>query len=80
MSRVKGVDPETVRESYLKQFHAHAAAIEQACANLGIKFYQVSTARPLELMLFDFLSTRGQRRSARAERRAANPAATGGAP
>jgi uncharacterized protein (DUF58 family) len=71
------VDPEAVRADYLRRFGEHAAGIRQACSNLGIPFHQIATDRPLELMLFDFLSARMRLGRTAAGRRAANPAAGG---
>lgn len=62
------VDPQTVRERYLRQFSDHAAAIVRACNRLGIDYYQLTTDRPLELALFDFLNSR-LRRGRRSPRR-----------
>ncbi len=55
------IDPEAARQQYLARFEQHAAAIRRACNNLGIDFYQLSTERPVELSLFDFLSARMRR-------------------
>lgn len=56
------IDPEATRQEYLRRFGEHAAALESLCANLGIDFYPLTTDRPLELALFDYLRFR-QRRS-----------------
>lgn len=63
------VDPEAARADYLRNFREHAAAVETACTNLGIDFYQFSSDRPLEFSLFDFLNSR-MRRGKSATRRA----------
>ncbi len=55
------VDPETIRADYQRRFNEHAAAIDTACANLGIDYYQLTTDRPLELALFDFVQSRMRR-------------------
>jgi uncharacterized protein (DUF58 family) len=55
------VDPQTARRRYLERFAEHAAAIERACGALGIDYQQLSTNRPLELALFDFLNSRLRR-------------------
>jgi uncharacterized protein (DUF58 family) len=52
------VDPSAVREQYLRKFAEHGAAIEQACRELAIDYQPISTERPLELALFDFLKAR----------------------
>lgn len=55
------VDPDTVRETYLQQFQEHREGIRGACSQLGIDLYEMTTDRPLELALFDFLNTRLRR-------------------
>ena len=49
------------RAEYLGRFAAHAAELERACADLGIEFQTITTDRPLELVLFDFLKARMRR-------------------
>ena len=61
------VDPAAVRETYLRRFAAHNAAIRTACDNLGIEYHQLATDEPLELALFDFLRGR-MRRGRRTQR------------
>ena len=63
------VDPQPTRERYLARFVEHAAAIQTACSRLGVDFYQLTTAEPVELALFDFLNSR-LRRGRSAVRRA----------
>jgi uncharacterized protein (DUF58 family) len=72
------VDPDTVREGYLRRFGEHAAAIRRACMNLGVDYFQLGTDQPLETSLFDFLTARLRRGRQAASRRAANPAANRG--
>lgn len=55
------VDPGAIRQQYLRRFQEHTAAIELACRDLGIDFCQMTTDRPLELALFDFLHARQRR-------------------
>ena len=55
------VDPETVREQYIRRFEGHQEAIAQSCRNLGIDYVSVTTDQPLELLLFDFLKSRLRR-------------------
>lgn len=52
------IDPAAVRDDYLRKFADHEAALRQICERLGIDFVQMSTERPLERSLFDFLSVR----------------------
>ena len=41
-----------------------AVTIATLCQRLGVTYYRLPTDRPLELMLFDFLRQRMQRRRA----------------
>jgi len=61
------LDPATAKKHYLRKLTAHNAAIESACRKLGIAYSRLSTDRPLELALFDFLRER-MRRGGRAGR------------
>ena len=56
------IDPSAARKEYLARFEAHCNSLKTACQRLGITCHRVSTARPLELALFDFLRQRMQRR------------------
>ena len=55
------IDPETARKGYLERLEAHNLAIQTACRRLGIGYRRVTTDRPLELALFDFMRERMQR-------------------
>jgi uncharacterized protein (DUF58 family) len=66
------VDPDAARAEYLRKFAAHAAEVERACVDLGIEYESISTARPLELVLFDLLRAR-MRRGRRPGRMTAAP-------
>jgi uncharacterized protein (DUF58 family) len=52
------VDPAVARREYLKKLEAHNAAARAACEKLGIGYYSLTTDRPLELALYDFLRAR----------------------
>jgi hypothetical protein len=39
----------------------HMAAAQRICQKLGVVYHSFTTARPLELALFDFLRSRMQR-------------------
>jgi uncharacterized protein (DUF58 family) len=69
------LDPEVVRADYQRKFEAHGQAVAAACHKLGFEFYRLSTDRPLELALHDFLRGR-HRRGKRVRRRAASTAPT----
>ena len=70
------VDPAAARAAYRGNFERHAEGLRQVCRDLGIDYYPVSTAQPLELALFDFLQSRlhSGRRVLRAGRRGATGA------
>lgn len=63
------VDPEAARAEYLRRFEEHSRAVDTACSNLGIDFYQFPIDRPLELALFDFLHARMRRGKRTTQRR-----------
>jgi uncharacterized protein (DUF58 family) len=69
------VDPDSVREGYLRRFGEHAEQIRQTCMGLGVDFYQLTTDQPLEMSLFDFLNARMRRGRQATRRRATNVAA-----
>lgn len=64
------IDPETARDEYLRRFGAHAEAVAKACTDLGAEFLSITTDRPLDLVLLDFLKAR-MRRGRMPSRRAA---------
>jgi uncharacterized protein (DUF58 family) len=74
------VDPQLARERYRQRFEEHAAGLSRACNKLGIDLMDLVTDRPLELALFDFLSTRLRRgrQVSRRQTTARKPAAGGG--
>jgi uncharacterized protein (DUF58 family) len=55
------IDPQLARERYRQRFAEHAQGLSRACNKLGIDLNELTTDRPLELALFDFLSTRLRR-------------------
>ena len=65
---------------YRQRFAEHAAGLSRACNKLGIDLRNLTTSQPLELALFDFLSTRLRRgrQVARRQTTARRPAAGGG--
>ena len=58
------VDPEAVRSEYQLRLKRHTDGVESVCAKLGFSFHRVVTNEPLELALFHFLKSRGDRRKA----------------
>jgi uncharacterized protein (DUF58 family) len=55
------IDPAAARRDYQKKLAVHCAAIQSSCQRLGVGYHRLSTDRPLELALFDFLRQRMQR-------------------
>jgi uncharacterized protein (DUF58 family) len=55
------VDPDTVRDEYLRRLAAHNDAIRATCQQLDIEYHCLSSDQPLEAALFDFLRGRAQR-------------------
>jgi uncharacterized protein (DUF58 family) len=55
------IDPRSAAADYRKRFTDHATAVRQACVSAGADFEQLTTDRPLELVLFDLLTIRMRR-------------------
>jgi uncharacterized protein (DUF58 family) len=55
------IDPRHASQDYLRRFNEHATAVRQACMGSGADYEQMTTDRPLELMLFDLLRARARR-------------------
>lgn len=55
------IDPAAARDAYMKKLDAHNAALRAMCGKLGVGYHQLSTAQPLELVLFDFIQQRMRR-------------------
>lgn len=71
------VDPDATRADYLERFAEHSAAIHTACGSLGIDLFTVTTDRPLELALYDFLNVRRRRGRQITRRGSAGPRGQG---
>jgi uncharacterized protein (DUF58 family) len=56
------VDPQAARAGYTERLEAHCRAVRETCQKLGASFHPLTTDRPLELALFDFLRERTLRR------------------
>jgi uncharacterized protein (DUF58 family) len=52
------IDPTAARADYRRRFDVHAEMVQRACVDLGIDFSQLTTDRPLELVLFDLIRIR----------------------
>jgi uncharacterized protein (DUF58 family) len=57
------IDPKTARKEYLSRLEAHCLGLRSLCARLGIAYHQMTTDRPLELALFDFVRGRMDKRA-----------------
>jgi uncharacterized protein (DUF58 family) len=55
------VDPQAIKETYLKRFREHASQVSDICGTLGIEIFDFTSDRPLELALFDFMQARMRR-------------------
>lgn len=72
------IDPDAARRNYLERFEEHRRSLEQACVDLGIDLYQLTTGEPLELALFDLLNSRLRRTRQVARRRGPQGTGTAG--
>jgi uncharacterized protein (DUF58 family) len=61
--RILFIDPGVARKEYQLKLKAHRDALRAACQRLGVSWQDVTTDRGLDLVLFDFLRERMQRRS-----------------
>ncbi len=52
------IDPPAAKAAYRAKFTEHSKQVEKICADLGVSLSTLSTVRPLELALFDFLQAR----------------------
>jgi len=55
------VDPLTVRKAYIGKLQGHCQAAQKICEHRGIGYVLLTTDRPLEFALFDFLRRRMER-------------------
>ena len=55
------IDPQQVRQQYIERFGQHLAGVQRECEKLGVEYHHLTTDRPLEYMLFDFLQQRMER-------------------
>jgi len=61
-ARTLFIDPGAARKEYLRKVESHCNGLRATCQRLGVSFHQLATDRPLEIILFDFLRERMQRR------------------
>ena len=59
--RGTSVDPRAEGARYRARFAEHANAVRQACVGVGADFEQITTDRPLELVLLDLFRARSRR-------------------
>ena len=52
------IDPALARKEYHRKLEKHLGSARLACQKLGVAYHSLSTDRPLELALFDFLRSR----------------------
>ena len=52
------IDPERARKDYQRRLQTHCAHLRSVCQHLGVSYHRLTTDRPLELALFDFLKAR----------------------
>jgi uncharacterized protein (DUF58 family) len=55
------LDPEAVRAEYQRRLAEHSESVKKICERLGISFHRITTDRPLEFGLSDFLRSRSRR-------------------
>lgn len=55
------VDPQAVRDDYVRRLNAHRTAIESTCRAVGIDYHLVTTDTRLDLLLLEFLKDRSRR-------------------
>lgn len=55
------VDPQATRANYLRRFEEHQRQLQELADRLGIELVRLTTDRPLEQALFDFLQNRSRR-------------------
>jgi uncharacterized protein (DUF58 family) len=61
--RLLMIDPASARADYRRKLEEHCSTIRNILRRLDGSYSQLTTNRPLELALFDFLSARSQRRT-----------------
>ena len=66
------IDPDAARRDYRDRLNAHLEAAAAICQRSGIDYYLSPTDRPLDLALFDLLTSRSHRAASPARTRA-NP-------
>ncbi|MCE9603426.1 MAG: DUF58 domain-containing protein [Planctomycetia bacterium] len=73
------VDPQATRAGYLRRFEEHQQELQALTDRLGVELVRLTTDRPLEQALFDYLQSRS-RRGRPTRRRAMSSGSKGGSP
>ncbi len=55
------VEPQAIREAYLRELAQHREAVRQQCHALHVDYVQIDTSQPLDVSLPGFLATRAAR-------------------
>jgi uncharacterized protein (DUF58 family) len=55
------IDPALARQQYIRGLDAHCRAVQTICRKFGIGYHRLTTDRPMELAMFDFLQSRSHR-------------------
>jgi uncharacterized protein (DUF58 family) len=75
--RTHFIDPASARKDYLRKLQLHCTNLRSICERQGLVYHELTTDRPLELALFEFLRARMQSgRRIRRVHRFASPAVT----
>ena len=62
------VDPQAVQRLYHERFTEHARAMTRACHKIGADYFELTTDRPLDAVLFHILQSRARRGRSNARR------------
>lgn len=59
------IDPQYARETYLKRLQAHRDQIQHSCDRHNVEYHWCPTDKPLEEVLFQFLSARQRKKTSK---------------
>jgi len=65
------IDPQYARDTYLKRLAAHREHIQQSCDRHNVEYHWCPTDKPLEEVLFHFLSARQRKKAAKSSAKVA---------
>lgn len=63
--RERFIDPQYARETYLKRLQAHRDQIQHSCERHNVEYHWCPTDKPLEEVLFQFLSARQRKKTSK---------------